>query len=58
MEMIVDFYEKEKERDLEEESEENPSTLILDVSKITPGKIEIEDEIRMTYLWEKYGGKK
>ncbi len=56
--MIVDFYEKEKVRDLEEESEENPFALILDVSKITPGKIEIEDEIRMTYLWEKYGGKK
>ncbi len=50
--MIIDSFE-EKEG-LEEESEEIAFAAVLDVSNTVPGEIEIEDEIRMGYLWKKY----
>ena len=38
----------------EEISEEISYSEIFDLSTISPGEIEIEDEIKMSYLWQKY----
>jgi hypothetical protein len=49
--MSVDFDETES---IEERS---PFSLIMDLSDVKPGEIEIEDEIKMGYLWKKYSKK-
>jgi len=38
----------------EEESERMPFAMIMDLSDVVPGELEIEDEIRMGYLRQKY----
>ncbi|MHA1291634.1 MAG: hypothetical protein ACTSQJ_03075 [Promethearchaeota archaeon] len=35
-------------------AEETPFTMILDISNVKPGEIELEDERKMSYLWRKY----
>ncbi len=52
MDVTIDFYEEDDE--IEEESKENFISMIMDVSDIIPGEIEIEDEIKMGYLWRKH----
>ncbi len=53
MEISTDMY-KQKEEELEEKIESTPYSLIMDLSNIIPGEIQIEDEIRMGYLRNKY----
>ena len=38
----------------EEESERMPFAMIMDLSDVVPGELELEDEIRMGYLRQKY----
>ena len=52
MEMITDFY-KENVED-EDDPYESPYASILDLSDVEVAEIEIEDEIKLGYLWEKY----
>ena len=52
MEMITDFY-KENTED-EDDFYEFPYASILDLSDVEVAEIEIEDEIKLGYLWEKY----
>jgi len=52
MEMITDFY-KENAED-EDDFYEFPYATILDLTDLEVGEIEIEDELKMRYLWEKY----
>ena len=54
MEMITDFY-KENTED-EDDFNESPYASILDLSDVEVAEIEIEieDEIKLGYLWEKY----
>lgn len=52
MEMITDFY-KENVED-EDDFCESPYASILDLSDVEVAEIEIEDEIKLGYLWEKY----
>lgn len=49
--LTVDFY------DTESIEEKSPFSLIMDVSDFKPGEIEIEDEIKMGYLWKRYSKK-
>ena len=49
--LIVDFYETY------ETKERSPFSLIMDLSDVKPGELEIEDEIKMGYLWKKYSKK-
>ena len=49
--LTVDFYDEES---IEEKS---PFSLIMDVSDFKSGEIEIEDEIKMGYLWKRYSKK-
>ena len=49
--MTVDFYQTESI------NEESPFSLIMDISDFKPGEIEIEDEIKMGYLWQRYSKK-
>lgn len=49
--MSVDFYEEEDEN---EDYEETPFSMIMDLSSMRPGELEIEDEIKRGYLWKKY----
>ncbi len=51
MEMITDFYKEIVEED---EDYESPYASILDLSDVEVAEIEIEDEIKLGYLWEKY----
>ena len=37
-----------------EEMELHPIASIMDLSEIRPGELEIEEEIKMGYLWKKY----
>ena len=53
MEMITDFYKENVEED-EDEFNESPYASILDLSDVEVAEIEIEDEIKLGYLWEKY----
>ncbi|TFG06702.1 MAG: hypothetical protein EU539_06900 [Promethearchaeota archaeon] len=46
--MNVDFYENQSK------STKSPFSLILDISDIKPGEIEIEDEITRRSFWFKY----
>ena len=46
--MSVDFHENQTSK------EKSPFSLIMDISEIKPGELELEDEIKMGYLWEKY----
>jgi len=46
--LTLDFYE------IYETKERSPISLIMDLSDFKPGELEIEDEIKMGYLWEKY----
>ena len=46
--LTVDFYE------IYETKERSPFSLIIDPSDFKPGELEIEDEIKMGYLWKKY----
>ena len=50
--MITDFY-KENVED-EDDINESPYASILDLSDVEVAEIEIEDEIKLGYLWEKY----
>jgi hypothetical protein len=50
MEMITDFYKE----NVEEDEDESPYASILDLSDVEVAEIEIEDEIKLGYLWEKY----
>ena len=54
MELSADFYEKEKEESEDKPFNEFSYSNIFDMSDIRPGEIEIEEEIRMGYLWKKY----
>lgn len=49
--MSVDFYENQTSK------EKSPFSLIMDISEIRPGELELEDEIKRGYLWEKYVNK-
>ena len=49
--LTVDFYE------IYETKERSPISLIMDLSDVKPAEIEIEDEIKMGYLWQKYSKK-
>ena len=49
MEQTIDCREQPMERDYEFDF-----ASIMDISEISTGEIEIEDEIRMGYLWKKY----
>lgn len=42
------------ELDEEDDSERSPFAMIMDLSDIAPGELELEDEIRMGYLRQKY----
>ena len=53
VELSKDFYTEEVE-DLDETSEDNHISSLMDLSDIRPAEIEIEDEIRMGYLRMKY----
>ncbi len=50
--MNVDFYEDQESEN--ERENESPYSLIMDLSDIKPGEIEIEDEIKLGYLWIKH----
>ena len=54
MELSADFYEEEKEKAEDEPYHEFSFANIFDISNIRPGEIEIEDEIKMGYLWARY----
>ena len=49
--ITVDFYETD------ETKERSPISLIMDLSDVKPGELEIEDEIKMGYLWKRYSKK-
>jgi len=49
--LSVDFYKNQTSK------EKSPFSLIMDISEIRPGELELEDEIRMSYLWKKYVNK-
>ncbi|MHA1284018.1 MAG: hypothetical protein ACTSQP_16090 [Promethearchaeota archaeon] len=51
-----EFLDEEMESDFIEDNASGYS-LLMDLSEITPGEIEIEDEIRLGYLWKKYDKK-
>ncbi|MGQ4873151.1 MAG: hypothetical protein ACP6IY_03670 [Promethearchaeia archaeon] len=51
-----EFSDEEIESDFNEDNISGYS-LLMDLSEITPGEIEIEDEIRLGYLWRKYDKK-
>ena len=54
MELSVDFYDKkEKERE-DKPFNEFSYISIFDMTDNVPAEIEIEEEIRMGYLWKKY----
>ncbi|HEY0090769.1 MAG TPA: hypothetical protein VGB37_18100 [Candidatus Lokiarchaeia archaeon] len=44
----LDFYEKINRK------EKSPYSLIMDISDVIPGEIEIEDEIKEYTLWRKF----
>lgn len=44
----LDFYEKTKGK------EKTPYSIIMDISDVIPGEIEIEDEIKKYTLWQKF----
>ena len=46
--ITVDFYETELIH------EKLPFSLIMDISDVKPGELEIEDEIKMGYLWKRF----
>ena len=46
--LSADFYENETFK------EKSPYSLIMDISDIKPGELEIEDEIKLGYLWKRY----
>ena len=52
MEMITDFYKENVEN--EDDFYESPYAPILDLSDVEVTEIEIKDEIKLGYLWEKY----
>ncbi|MHA1147205.1 MAG: hypothetical protein ACTSR8_03075 [Promethearchaeota archaeon] len=37
-----------------DENENHPIAMIMDLSDIRPGELELEEEIKMGYLWKKY----
>ena len=49
--LSVDFYKNQTSK------EKLTFSLIMDISEIRPGELELEDEIRMSYLWKKYVNK-
>ncbi|MHA1273747.1 MAG: hypothetical protein ACTSQS_09960 [Promethearchaeota archaeon] len=51
-----EFLDEKMESDFIEDNASGYS-LLMDLSEITPGEIEIEDEIRLGYLWKKYDKK-
>jgi hypothetical protein len=55
MELSADFYEEEKEKPVDKPFHEFSYANIFDMSDVKPGEIEIEDEIRLGYLWARYG---
>ena len=55
MELFADFYEEEKKRLEDKPFHEFSYANIFDMSDVKPGEIEIEDEIRLGYLWARYG---
>jgi hypothetical protein len=55
MELSASFY-KENKKDIDDEPfHEFSYSNIFDMSNIQPGEIEIEDEIRLSKLWFRYG---
>ena len=50
--LTVDFYETESIH------KKPPFSLIMDISDDNPDELEIEDDIKMGYLWGKYRKKK
>jgi hypothetical protein len=57
MELSADYYEEEKKKTKDKPFHEFSYSNIFDMSNIRPGEIEIEDEIKMGYLWSRYGKK-
>jgi hypothetical protein len=55
MELSADYYEEGKKKTEDKPFHEFSYTHIFDMSDIRPGEIEIEDEIKMGYLWSRYG---
>ncbi|MBA7683957.1 hypothetical protein ES703_92345 [subsurface metagenome] len=55
MELSADFYEEEEKKAEDKPFHEFSYSSIFDMSDIRPGEIEIEDEIKMGYLWRRYG---
>ncbi|MFX1338347.1 MAG: hypothetical protein ACFFDK_07045 [Promethearchaeota archaeon] len=53
MELTADFYEKE-EKEKDKPFNEFSYINIFDMSDNVPAEIEIEEEIRMGFLWKKY----
>ena len=49
--LSVDFYKNQTSK------EKLTFSLVMDISEIRPGELELEDEIRMSYLWKKYVNK-
>ncbi|MFX1392160.1 MAG: hypothetical protein ACFFAH_01170 [Promethearchaeota archaeon] len=47
----VDFYENQVSH------EKSPYSLIMDLSELEPDELEIEDEIKLGSLWERYSKK-
>lgn len=54
MELLADFYEEKKEKNEDKPFNEFSYANIFDMSDVRPGEIEIEDEIKMGYLWSRY----
>ena len=44
----LDFYENQTQNN------KSPFSMIMDISDIKPGEIEIEDEVNQRYLWFKH----
>ena len=53
MELTTDFYKEEKEEIEDQPFHEFSYANIFDMSDIRPGEIEIEDDLKMNYLWFK-----
>ena len=54
MELSADFYDKKETDSDDQPFHEFSYTCIFDMSDIVPAEIEIEDKIRMGYLWHRY----
>jgi hypothetical protein len=54
MELSADFYDKKRTETDDKPFHEFSNMHIFDMSDVMPAEIEIEEEIRMGYLWHRY----